>query len=64
MLDDGIRALAYFHNVTIFKEIEKDCDKKDSDKEDRKRLWWLKKVVIIEKDYDDWKRLSLKKSCL
>ena len=40
-LDDGIRSLAYFHkdNVTSCKEIKKDCDKKDSDKEDWKRLW-------------------------
>ena len=32
-----IRALAYFHedSVTICKEIEKDCNKKDSNKEDR-----------------------------
>ena len=35
-LDDGIRSLAYFHkdNVTSCKKIKKDCDKKDSDKED------------------------------
>ena len=36
VLDDGIRALAYFHkdSVTSCKEIKKDCDKKDSDKKD------------------------------
>ena len=36
VLDDGIRTLAYFHknSVTSCKEIEKDCDKKDSDKRD------------------------------
>ena len=36
VLDDGIRTLAYFHknNVTSRKEIEKDCDKKGSDKRD------------------------------
>ena len=36
VLDDVIHALAYFHNdsVTSCKEIEKDCDKKDPDKED------------------------------
>ena len=36
VLDDGIYTLAYFHkdDVTSCKEIEKDCDKKDSDKED------------------------------
>ena len=34
VLDDGIRTLAYFqkNSVTSCKEIEKDCDKKDSDK--------------------------------
>ena len=37
VLDDGIRMLAYFHkdSVTSCKEIEKDCDKKYSDKKDR-----------------------------
>ena len=36
VLDDGIRTLPYFYKnrVTSCKEIEKDCDKKDSDKED------------------------------
>ena len=36
VLDDGIRTLAYFHknSVTSCKEIKKDSDKKDSDKED------------------------------
>ena len=36
VLDDGIYTLAYFHknSVTCCKEMEKDCDKKDSDKED------------------------------
>ena len=36
MLDDGIRMLAYFYkdSVTSCKEIQKDCDKKDLDKED------------------------------
>ena len=36
VLDDGIRMLVYFYtdSITSFKEIEKDCDKKDSDKED------------------------------
>ena len=31
MLDDGIRTLANFHkdSVTSYKEIKKDCDKKD-----------------------------------
>ena len=50
MLDDGIRTLAYFHKdgVTSCKEIEKDCDKEDSDNKDWKRLWWLKKIVIKE----------------
>ena len=36
-LDDGIRSTsAYFHkdSVTSCEEIEKDCDKKDSEKED------------------------------
>ena len=28
--------------------IKKDCD-------NWKRLWWLKKIAIIEKDCDDWK---------
>ena len=54
VLDDGIRALAYFHkdSVTSCKEFKKDCDKKDSDKKDWKRLWWLKTIMIIEKDCD------------
>ena len=44
MLDDGIYTLVYFQDsVTDCKEIEKDCDKKDSDKED-----W--------KGCDNWKR--------
>ena len=36
VLDDGICTLAYFHksSVTCCKEIKKDCDKNDSDKED------------------------------
>ena len=36
VLDDSIRTLAYFHkdSVTSCKEIQKDCDKKDFDKED------------------------------
>ena len=41
-------------------EIKKDGDEKDCNKEARdnwKRLWWSKKVVIIEKDWDNWKRL-------
>ena len=37
VLDDGIRTLAYFHKdtVTSCKEIEKGCDKKDCNKENR-----------------------------
>ena len=37
VLDDGIRTLAYFHKdgVTSCKEIKKDCDKKDCNKEAR-----------------------------
>ena len=40
VLDDRIRTLAYFHKdrVTSCKEMEKDCDEKDYDKEDCKRL--------------------------
>ena len=36
VLDDRFRTLAYFHkdSVTSCKEIEKDCDEKDYDKED------------------------------
>ena len=36
VLDDGIRTLTYFHKdgVTSCKEIKKDCDKKDYNKED------------------------------
>ena len=35
VLDDGIQTLDYFHkdSVTSCKEIEKDCDKKDCNKE-------------------------------
>ena len=42
VLDDGIYTLAYFHksSVTNSKEIKKDCDKK---------------IVMIEKDCDNWK---------
>ena len=52
VLDDGIRTFAYFHknSVTSCKEIKKDCDKEDCD--NWKRLWWLKKIVMIEKDCD------------
>ena len=64
VLDDGICTLAYFHkdSVTSCKEIQKDCD-------DWKKLWWLKKIVIIKKDCDkkdcnNWKRLWLKNLCL
>ena len=37
VLDDGIYTLAYFHkdSVTSCKEIKKDCDKKDCNKENR-----------------------------
>ena len=37
VLDDGIRTLAYFYkdSATSSKEIEKNCDKKDCNKEDR-----------------------------
>ena len=37
VLDDQICTLAYLHkdSVTSCKEIEKDCDKKDCNKEDR-----------------------------
>ena len=37
VLDDGIRTLAYFYkdSATSCKEIEKNCDKKDCNKEDR-----------------------------
>ena len=43
-LDDGIYTLAYFHknNVTSCKEIKKDV---------------IKKIVIITKNCDNWKRL-------
>ena len=36
LLDDGIRTLAYFYKDSVIscKEIEKDCNKKDSDKKD------------------------------
>ena len=36
VLRDGIYTLVYFHkdSVTSCKEIEKDCDEKDYDKED------------------------------
>ena len=44
VLDDGIYTLAYFHkdSVTSCKEIKKDCDKKDCNKENRdnwNELW-------------------------
>ena len=37
VLDDGIHTLAYFHkdSVTSCKEIEKDCEEKDCNKENR-----------------------------
>ena len=58
LLYDEIYTLVYFHkdSVTSCKEIQKDCDKKDHNKEDRdksKRLRQLKKIVIIEKDHDN-----------
>ena len=45
VLDDGIYTLAYFHknSVTSCNEIKKDSDKK--------------KIVIIEKGHDIWKRV-------
>ena len=53
VLDDGIYMLAYSHkdSITSCKKIKKDCD-------NWKRLWWLRKTVIIEKDCDNWKRLQ------
>ena len=36
-------------------EIRKDCNKEDYD--NWKRLWWLKQIVMIEKDCNDWKGL-------
>ena len=52
VLDDGIHTLAYIYrdSVTSCKEIEKDCDKKDSDKEDCddwKRLWSKRFMHVI-----------------
>ena len=44
MLDDGIYTLAHFH-----KNSATSC-------RDSRRLWWLKKIVIVEKDGDSWKR--------
>ena len=43
--------------------IEKHCDD-DCDDWKGLWLWWLEKVVMIEKDYDNWKRLWLKKFML
>ena len=47
VLDDEIRTLAHFHkdSATSGKEIQKDC----------------KKIAIIEKNCDNWKRLWLEK---
>ena len=56
-LDGGIHTLAYFHknSFTSCKEIEKDCN-------DWKRLWLMKRMVIIEKDRNYWRKLwSFKK---
>ena len=41
-LDYEIHPLAYFEkdSVTSYKEIKKDCD-------GWKRLWWLKKIVLV-----------------
>ena len=58
VLDGGIRTSAYFHkgSTTSCKKILKICD-------NWKKFWLLKKIVItetiviIEKGYDDWKRL-------
>ena len=44
MVDDGIYTLAHFH-----KNSATSC-------RDSRRLWWLKKIVIVEKDGDSWKR--------
>ena len=47
--DDGIYTLAYFHkdNVTSCKRIKKDCN------DWKKKLWWLKNIVMIEKYCDN-----------
>ena len=52
VLDDRIRTLVYFlkDSVTSCEEIQKDCDKEYCD--NWKILWWLKKIVMIEKDCD------------
>ena len=56
VLNDRIRTLAYFHkdSVTSCKEVQKDSDKENCDDwkglHDWKRLWWLKKIVMVEKN--------------
>ena len=51
--------------------IEKDYDQKDYNRkycDNWKALWWgfwwLKRIMMIEKDYDNWKRLWLNKFML
>ena len=48
VVDDGIRTLTYFHEdrVTGCKEIKKDYDKKDSDK----NVVIIDEIVTIEKN--------------
>ena len=61
VLDDGIHMLAYFHNDSVIsckeieencEEIQKDCKEIEKDCDNWKRLWWMKKIVMIEKDRD------------
>ena len=57
MLDGGIHTLAYFHKdiLTSCKKIKKDCDKKycKEIKKDCDKKIVIRKVVIIEKDWDN-----------
>ena len=46
VLNDEIQMLSYFHKDSVI-----NC------KKDLKRLWWLKNIVIIEKDCNNWKTL-------
>ena len=52
VLDDGIYTLSYFHKNSIISY------------NNRKRLWLLKKIMIIKKDCDYWKRLWLLKKIM
>ena len=59
MLDDGIYTLTYFHkdSVTSCQEIEKNCDKKDCNKENRDNWKKLLQLFVVTTEKIVMKRL-------